>query len=88
MYARHSRSDGVCGRPASLEQVEADLARLEVDIGVADGRDEADGGRRVRVGGRDVDVEEPCAAWVRLVWCSEGNLGEDALVPVKGGAIR
>ena len=56
MYARHSRSDGVCGRPACLEQVEADLARLEVDIGVADGRDEADGGRGVRVGGRDVDV--------------------------------
>jgi hypothetical protein len=88
VYARHSRSDGVCGRPACLEQVEADLACLEVDVGVADGRDEADSGRRVGVGGRDVDVEEPCAAWVRLMWCSEGILGEVALVPVKVGAIR
>ena len=75
VYARHGRRDGVCGRPARLEQVEADLARLEVDVGVADGREEADGGRRVGVGGRDVDVEEPCAAWVRLMGCSEGALG-------------
>ena len=61
MYAHHSRRDSVCGCPARLEQVEADLASLEVNIGVADGRDEADRRRRIGIGRRDVNVEEPCA---------------------------
>lgn len=42
MYRRHRRCDCVCGTPRRLEQIEAYLARLEVDVGVADGRDEAD----------------------------------------------
>lgn len=62
MYACHGRCDGICGCPARLEQIEADLAGLEVDVGVADGRYEAHGGRRVGIGVGDVDVEEPCAA--------------------------
>jgi len=66
MYARHGGRDGVCRRPRRLEQIEADLAGLEVDVGVADGGDEADGGRGVRVGGWNVDVEGPAAAWVVL----------------------
>lgn len=42
MYARHRCCNSVCGCPARLQQVEADLARLEVDVRVADGRYEAD----------------------------------------------
>ena len=60
MYAHHSRRDGVCGCPARLEQVETDLAGLEVNVGMADGRNKADRRRRVRVGRRDVNIEEPC----------------------------
>jgi hypothetical protein len=62
MYARHGGGDGIGGRPGRLEQIEADLAGLEVDVGVADGRDEADGRRREGVCVRDVDVESPAAA--------------------------
>ena len=62
MYRRHRRCDCVCGRPCGLEQVETDLAGFEVDVGVADGRDEADGGWGEGVGRGDVDVEEPAAA--------------------------
>jgi hypothetical protein len=62
MYRRHGRGDGVRGRPRRLEQIKADLARLEVDVGVADGCDEADRGGRVGVRVRDVNVEEPAAA--------------------------
>lgn len=61
MYARHCGRDGVRRRPRCLEQIEADLAGLEVDIWVADGRDEADGGRGEGVCVRDVDVEGPAA---------------------------
>jgi len=70
MYRRHGRGDGVRGRPRRLEQVEADLARVEVDIGVADGRDEADRGRRVGVRVWNVDVKKPAAAWgvLELIW--------------------
>ena len=46
------------------EQREADLAGLEVDIGMADGRDEGDLGRLERVFGRDGDLEEPQTAVV------------------------
>jgi hypothetical protein len=63
MYARHGGRDGVGWGPRRLEQIEADLAGLEVDVGVADGRDEADRGRRKGVGVWDVDVEGPAAAW-------------------------
>jgi hypothetical protein len=58
----HGGGDCVGRRPRRLEQVEADFARVEVDVGVADGRDEADGGRDERVRLGDVDVEEPGAA--------------------------
>ena len=64
MYRRHRRGNCVCGRPSSFQQVETDLAGLEVDVGVADGRDEADGGWGEGVCGGDVDVEEPAAACV------------------------
>jgi hypothetical protein len=37
---------------------------------MADGRDESYGGRRVGVGGGDVDVKEPCAAWGMSVFGS------------------
>lgn len=42
VHARHGGGNRVRRRPARLQQVEADLARLEVDVGVADGRYEAD----------------------------------------------
>lgn len=61
MYARHGGGDCVRGRPAGFQQVEADFARLEVDVGVADGRDEADCGRGEGVLRGDADGEEPCA---------------------------
>ena len=63
MYARHGRRDGIRRGPGGLEQIEADLAGLEVDVGVADWRDEADGGRGEGVVRWDMDVEGPAAAW-------------------------
>jgi hypothetical protein len=60
---RHGGGDCVGRGPRRLEQIEADFARVEVDVGVADGRDEAHRGRDERVGLGNVDVEEPAAAW-------------------------
>jgi hypothetical protein len=51
-------------RPRVLEQVETDLARLQVNIGVHDGRHELDGRRVQRVGRRDGDAEEPAAVYL------------------------
>ena len=63
MYTRHGRRDSVCRGPRRFQQIEADFSSLEVDIWVADGCDEADGGGRKRVGGWDGDGEEPAAVW-------------------------
>lgn len=62
MYACHGSSDGIGWSPGRLEQIKADLAGLEVDVGVADGRDEANCRRCERVCVRDVDIESPAAA--------------------------
>jgi hypothetical protein len=67
MYTRHCCCDSVRRRPVRLEKVKTDLAGLEVDVRMADGRDEADRRRRIGVCRRDVDVEEPCAACKRSV---------------------
>lgn len=47
--------------PALLEQVQADLARLQTDVGVHHGRGEGDLRRLERVRGRDGYAEEPAA---------------------------
>lgn len=62
VHAGHGGGNRVGRGPRALQHVEADLAGAEVDVRMADGRDEADGGRRVGVRRRDVDVEEPGAA--------------------------
>jgi hypothetical protein len=62
MYRCHSCCYGICGRPRSLEEIEADLAGFEIHVGVTDGCYKADGGRREGVRIRDVNVEEPAAA--------------------------
>lgn len=67
VYTRHGRRDSVRRRPRRFEEIETDFSRLEVDIRVADGRDEADGGGRERVGGWDGDGEKPAAVWGVLV---------------------
>lgn len=67
MYARHCCRDGVCRCPVCLEKIEADLASLKIDVRVADGCYEADGGRRVWICRGDMDVEKPCAAWSQSV---------------------
>jgi hypothetical protein len=61
VYRGHGCRYCVCGRPGALQEVEADFARLEVYIRVADWRYKADGGRRERVRIGNVDVEEPAA---------------------------
>jgi hypothetical protein len=63
MYRGHGRRYRVGRGPRALQEVEADLACFEIDVRVADGRDEADGGRREGICVGDVDVEEPAAAW-------------------------
>jgi hypothetical protein len=77
VYARHGRRNCVGGRPRGLEQVEADLAGFEIDVGVADGRYEADGRWGEGVLRRDGDGEEPASVCGVLVnvwrfdmgWC-------------------
>lgn len=59
--------DRIHRRPRSLEQVQADLARLEVDVWVTDGSDEANGRRCIGVCVRDLDVEFPQATLRRRV---------------------
>lgn len=61
VYARHRARNGIRRRPSRLEQVEADLAGFEIDVGVADGRYEADGGWREGILRGDRDGEEPAA---------------------------
>lgn len=63
VYTRQSRRDSIRGCPSGLEQIEADLARLEIDVGVADRCYEADGRWREGVGGGDRDGKEPAAVW-------------------------
>ena len=67
VYTRHGSGDGVGRCPGRLQQVQADLARLEVDVGVAYGRDEANGrgGEGILVG--DAYVEKPFPSCGRLV---------------------
>ncbi len=62
MYASHGGGNSVRGCPRRLEEIEADLARLEVDVRVANGCVEFDGGWAEGVLCRDFDVEEPAAA--------------------------
>jgi hypothetical protein len=62
MYRGHGSRYCVCGCPRALQEVEANLARFEIDVGVADGRYEANGGRREGICVGNVDVEEPSAA--------------------------
>jgi hypothetical protein len=64
MHTRQRRSNSIRRRPRLLQQIEADLACLEVDVRVANWGYKADCGRGERVGGRDVDGEFPEAAWV------------------------
>lgn len=66
MYARHGGCDGVCRCPAGLEQVQADFARFEIDIWVADRGDKADGWGREGIVVRDVDIESPAAACTQV----------------------
>jgi hypothetical protein len=47
------------GGPVFLEDVETDIARLPGHVGVADGRDEADGRRRHGVVGRQRERDQP-----------------------------
>ncbi len=49
MYTGQSSRNRVRGCPRRLQQVEADLAGFEIYVWVADGRYEADCGRRERV---------------------------------------
>lgn len=63
-HRTHHLEHAVRRRPPVLEQVEADLARLRVDVGVHDGRGELDDGRLQRVGGRDGDGQEPASVWL------------------------
>ena len=45
MYRRQRARDSICRTPGRLEEVEADLAGLEVHVWVADGCTEEDCGR-------------------------------------------
>lgn len=53
--------NGVSRGPLVLEEIEANLAGLQGDVGVDDGRDKGHLGGLVRIGGRDADLEEPAA---------------------------
>ena len=68
MYAGHGCGNCVCGRPRRFQEVEADLAGLEVDVWMADGRDEADFRRAERVLRRNADVKEPAAAYINIIY--------------------
>ena len=59
MDSLQRRCERVRRRPRRLQKIEADFARLEIHIRVADGRRKGDFGRGERVGGRDEDVEAP-----------------------------
>lgn len=59
MYSFQGGDEGVGGGPGRFEKVEADLARFEVHVRVADGGFEFYGRRGEGVGGRDGDVEFP-----------------------------
>jgi len=67
VYARHGGRERVRRRPSCLEQIKADFARFEIDIWVADGCYEANGGRDEGICGRNGDGEEPAAVWGGLV---------------------
>ena len=60
-HGAHALEHRVRRRPLVLEQVQADLARLQRDVGVHDRRREADRRRLQRVRRRDGDVQEPAA---------------------------
>lgn len=62
MYTRHGSRDGVGRRPRGLQQIETDLASLEVDVWMADFGDEFYGRRDEGVCGGNGDVEEPATA--------------------------
>ena len=63
VYSLERRCERVCRRPRRFQEVEADLAGLEIHVWVADGGCEGDFGRGVGVGGRDEDVEVPETGW-------------------------
>ena len=64
MYACHGGRNRVGGSPGCLQEVKADLACLEVDVWVADGRDEAHRRRAKRILRRNANVEKPASACV------------------------
>ena len=71
------------------QQREADLAGLEVDVGVADGRDEGNLGRLERVLGRDGDLEEPEAAVVgRAAHAAQHGLPVEEVVVRDGTEVE
>lgn len=73
LQAAHHAQDR---RPVLLQHIQADLARLELDVRVADPGDERDGRRGVRVRGRDADREQPAPGAVGG-GRGEGCPGED-----------
>jgi hypothetical protein len=67
MYRGQGGCYRVSGRPGGLEEVEANLAGAEVDVGVADWSREFYGRRGQRVGGGDGDEEEPAPTCVGVL---------------------
>lgn len=55
--------DPIRRRPRSLQQIETDLSSLEVDVGVAAGGEEMDGGWGGRIVGGNGDGEVEETAW-------------------------
>jgi hypothetical protein len=68
MYRCHGSRYGVCRGPRCLEKIQTDFPCFEIDVGVADGRYEADRGRREGVCVRDVNIEEPATTCAVLVF--------------------
>lgn len=62
-HGAHALQHAVRRRPFVLEQVEADLARLQRNVGVHNGRHEAHLGRLQGILRGDLDVNEPAALY-------------------------
>ncbi len=85
MYSLQCRCERVRRRPRRFQEVEADLAGLEVDVWVADGSCEGDSGRGEGIGGRDEDVEVPETGWEGSI--SRGAGGKSVMAAVGRGAV-
>ncbi len=86
MYSLQCRRERVCRRPRRFQEVETDLAGLEVDVWVADGSCEGDSGRGEGIGGRNEDVEVPETGWEGSI--SRGAGGKIVTAAVVGGGGR